>query len=129
MSSWATATTMLPPRHLIALGLLALVLGEGVFFDWDYASVLGGDPVLVVVLLAAVILVVLAYARPRRGIVLAAGIVVSLVPAIVLFAFGTIAALAEPAETQEFVGALLFLLAIGLALPAGILGFRRAATP
>ncbi|MEK6976121.1 MAG: hypothetical protein AABY18_07245 [Candidatus Thermoplasmatota archaeon] len=117
---------MLAHRPLVALGLLALVLGEGAFFEWDYAEMLGGDPILLVILLAAVTLVVLSFLRPARGLLLAAGITVSLIPAIVLFAFGTIVALADPGgDTQEFLGALLFLAAIGLALPAAILGFRQ----
>lgn len=118
---------MLPPRHLVALGLLAVVLGEGAFFDWDYASMLGGDPILLVVLLAAIVLVVLNYARPRRGVLMASGIAVSLIPVIVLFVFGAILDVADPEDSQEIVGIVLFLLAIALALPPAILGFRRSA--
>jgi hypothetical protein len=124
---WVLAgrAAMLAPRPLVALGLLALILGEGVFFEWDYVEMLGGDPILVVVLAAAIVLSVLMFVKPGRGLLLAAGIAVSLIPAIVLFAFGTIAALADPGEMQEFLGALLFLAAIALALPAAILGFRK----
>lgn len=117
---------MLAPRPLIALGLVALVIGEGAFFDWDYASLLGGDPILVVVLAAAIVLTVLTFLKPARGLLLAAGIAVSFIPALVLFVFGAIGALADPGDMQEFLGAFLFLVAIGLALPAAIIGFRQA---
>lgn len=116
---------MLAPRHLIALGLVALLVGEGVYFEFDYASLLGGDPLLLAILLAAGVLVVLNYVRPRRGILLASGIGVSLVPAIVLFVFASVLALAQPGNAQEFLGALFFLVSIALALPPAILGFRR----
>jgi hypothetical protein len=118
---------MMAHRPLVALGLLALVVGEGFFFGWDYAAMLGGDPILLAVLVAALVLVVLTFVKPARGLLLAAGITVSLVPALVLFAFGTVTALADPGDRSEFMGALLFLAAIALALPAAILGFRRAA--
>lgn len=121
---------MLAPRHLIALGFLALILGEGAFFEWDYASMLGGDPFLLGILVAALVLVVLNYLRPRRGVLLASGIVVALVPIIVLFVFGAVLDLADGG--MPMAGAVLFLLSIGLSLPPAILGFRAgraAVTP
>lgn len=116
---------MVAPRQLIALGLLALVLGEGAFFEWDYASLLSGDPILVAILAAAIVLVVLTFVRPGRGLLLAAGLIVALIPVIVLFVFGAILEVADGG--MQMVGVLAFLLALALSLPPAIIGFRQEA--
>lgn len=116
---------MLAPRMLVALGLIALVLGEGVFFQWDYVDMLSGDILLVAILAAAIVLVGLTFLRQGRGLLLAAGILVALVPTIVLFVFGAILDVAKGGI--EVLGIVLFLAAIALSLPPAILGFRRSA--
>lgn len=115
---------VLSHRTLVALGFVSLLVGEGAFFDWDFVSILSGDLLLVAVLATSIVLLVLCYVRPSRGILLAAGIAVSFVPALVLFVFGAILALADLGDRGEFLGVILFLVALGLALPAAILGYR-----
>ena len=110
---------------LIAAGWACVILGEGFFFQWDYLEMLGGDPILVLLLAAALALTVLVFVRPRPGLFLAAGIVVSLVPIIVLFVFGAVLELADIDDVGNVLGILAFLAAIGLALPAGIQAFRK----
>lgn len=114
------------PRILVIAGYATVWLAAGFFFNFNYLEVLTGDPPITILLGLGLVFNVWLAVRPRAWLYPTAALAGMVVPLIVLFVFGAMENLGAPLKGGEFVGSWLLVLALLLALPAGVVGFLAA---
>lgn len=109
---------------MVVLAYGFVILGAGIYWSFDYVEMLGGDPVLLALMLAGLVFGLWLLLQERRWLYLACGISTLLTPAITLFAFGAIGYLTSPKDTYNFAGTLVYLLALAVGVTGILKGYR-----
>lgn len=109
-------------RLSIVVAFFLTVAAALLFHNFDVVSAAAQEGIF---LAPALVFTVVLFFLARPWVYLTAGILVSVLPLLVLFVFGGILGLAQPAHGNESLSLYLLLPALLLALPAGILGFAK----
>lgn len=108
-------------RALVVGAFVTLLFSINVYNGGDVTKLLRPDLVLLIPGLVAAALLV---QRETPGRLLGGALAMAIPPIMVLFVFGAVAGVANPLEGTSYLSVMLLLVALLLAVPAGVQGFR-----
>jgi plastocyanin len=109
-------------RGLVVAGFGAVVAAILLFANGNVATILSPD---MLPFAPAIVLVALVARRESGKLLLAASIAIAVLPLMVLLLFGGLEELANPLGGNEYLSVLCLVLALALALPAGVQAYRN----